>query len=328
MQVLITGGAGFIGSHLAEAMLERGRCVTAVDNLSTGSLRNIEHLNGNKNFRFVYETVMNETVMDRLVSECDIIFHLAAAVGVQLIVKDPVWTLETNLQGTEMVLKMARRYRKKVIIASTSEVYGKNGSEEFRENDDRVYGPTTKSRWCYAESKVIDEFLSFAYHKQFGLPIVICRFFNTVGPRQTGSYGMVIPRLVSQALEGKPLTVYGDGEQSRCFCNVRDTIRAVVALADEPKAIGEIFNVGSKEEVTIIELAERIRRQAGNDSPIVKIPYKEAYEEGFEDMRRRVPCIEKIRQAIGWKPSILLDETIGEIIAHFRSMSGAHASSL
>ena len=315
MHVLITGGAGFIGSHLAEAMLNQGRRVTIVDNLSTGSLKNIDDLLGKKNLCFVHETIMNETVMDRLVSECDVIIHLAAAVGVELIIKDPVLTIETNLLGTEMVLKMARRYRKKVLLASTSEVYGKNGSDAFEEGDDRLYGPTTKNRWCYAESKVIDEFLAFAYHKQFGLQVIICRFFNTVGLRQTGSYGMVIPRLVSQAIRGEPLTVYGDGQQSRCFCNVRDVIRAIITLIDEPKAIGEIFNIGSQEEVTIMELAERILRISGSKSSIVKIPYNKAYEEGFEDMQKRVPKIEKIWKIIGWKPSIVLDDTLVEIIS-------------
>jgi UDP-glucose 4-epimerase len=318
MHALITGGAGFIGSHLAEALLAQGHRVTAVDNLSTGRHQNIESLAANPQFQFVYETVTNETVMDRLVSECDVIFHLAAAVGVELIVKDPVKTIETNLEGTEVVLKLGRRYRKKALIASTSEVYGKSADLPFQEEADRVMGPTTKSRWSYAESKAIDEFLGLAYHKQFGLPVVICRFFNTVGPRQTGTYGMVIPRFVACALAGQPLRVYGDGLQTRCFCNVEDTVRAVIALAAEPQAVGEIYNVGSQEEITIGDLARRVVTRARSASPIVTVPYDEAYEKGFEDMQRRVPSIEKIRAAIGWQPTIPLDQTLDEVIAYFR----------
>ena len=318
MHALITGGAGFIGSHLAEALLMQGHTITAVDNLSTGRLANVEHLTGNARFHFVYETVTNETVMDRLLSECDIIFHLAASVGVKLIVKDPVWTIETNLQGTEMVLRLGRRYRKKVVLASTSEVYGKSDEIPFHEDADRVMGPTTKSRWSYAESKAIDEFLALAYHKQFDLPVVICRFFNTVGPRQTGNYGMVIPNFVQQALAGQAVTVYGDGNQSRCFCNVRDTVRAVIALAAEPKAVGEIYNVGSQDEITIGELARRVVARAQSQSPVIHVPYDEAYEKGFEDMYRRVPSIEKITAAIGWRPTIPLDQTLDEVIEYFR----------
>jgi UDP-glucose 4-epimerase len=258
--------------------------------------------------------------MDRLVSECDVIFHLAAAVGVELIVKDPVQTIETNLEGTEMVLKLGRRYRKKVLIASTSEVYGKSADLPFREDADRVMGPTIKSRWSYAESKAIDEFLGLAYHKQFGLPVVICRFFNTVGPRQTGTYGMVIPRFVERALAGEPLKVYGDGQQTRCFCNVKDTVRAVTALAAEPQAVGEIYNVGSQEEITIRALAERVVARAQSASPIVTVPYDEAYEKGFEDMQRRVPSVAKIKAAISWQPTIPLDQTLDEVIEYFRGM--------
>ncbi len=326
MRALITGGAGFIGSHLAEALLAAGHPVTAVDNLSTGRFANVEPLTADARFQFVYETVANETVLDRLVSECDVIFHLAAAVGVELIVKDPVWTIETNLEGTETVLKLGRRYRKKVLIASTSEVYGKSTAIPFREDADRVMGPTSKSRWSYAESKAIDEFLGLAYHKQFGLPVVICRFFNTVGPRQTGSYGMVIPRLVEQALAGRPLTVYGDGGQSRCFCNVRDTVRAVMALAAESRAVGEIYNVGSQEEITIGELARRVAARTQSQSPIVTVPYEEAYEKGFEDMYRRVPSLEKIKAAIGWQPTIALDQTLDEVIAYFRAPGSGRGS--
>lgn len=317
MHALITGGAGFIGSHLAGWLLAQGHTVVAVDNLSTGRYENVAPLAVSPSFQFVYETVTNETVMDRLVSMCDVIFHLAAAVGVQLIVKDPVRTLETNIQGTETVLRLARRYRKKVIIASTSEVYGKSPEVPFREDADRVMGATTKSRWSYAESKAIDEFLALAYHKQFEVPVVICRFFNTVGPRQTGMYGMVIPRFVQQALAGEPLTVYGDGLQTRCFCNVMDVVRAVTHLADEPKAVGEIYNVGSQEEISIQALAERVLERAGVAGSIQLIPYDQAYEKGFEDMYRRVPSIAKIKDAIGWEPSIPLSQTLDEVIAYF-----------
>ncbi len=316
--MLITGGAGFIGSHLAEALLAQGQRVTAVDDLSTGRLANIESLTRHPDFQFVYETITNETVMDRLASTSDVIFHLAAAVGVELIVKDPVRTLETNIEGTEVVLRLARRYRRKVLLASTSEVYGKSAALPFREDADRVMGPTVKSRWSYAESKAIDEFLGLAYHKQFGLPVVICRFFNTVGPRQTGAYGMVIPRLVQQALAGQPLTVYGDGQQSRCFCNVHDTVRAIIALAAAPEAVGEIYNVGSQEEITIAALAERILARTGSASPVMRVPYDQAYEKGFEDMQRRVPSIDKIRAAVGWQPTVALDETLDAVIDYFR----------
>jgi UDP-glucose 4-epimerase len=318
MHALITGGAGFIGSHLAEALLAEGHSVTVLDNLSTGRYENIAHLAEQPRFRFVRETVTNELVMDRLVSMCDVIFHLAAAVGVELIIKDPVWTIETNLEGTEVALRLARRYGTKVLLASTSEVYGKSTAIPFREDADRVMGPTTKSRWSYAESKAIDEFLALAYHKQFDVPVVICRFFNTVGPRQTGMYGMVIPRFVQQALAGKPITVYGDGQQTRCFCNVKDTVRAVMALAVEPQAVGEIYNVGSEDEITIRALAEQVLARTGSSAEIVIVPYDQAYEKGFEDMVRRVPSIAKIKAAIGWQPTISLDHTLDEVIAYFR----------
>jgi UDP-glucose 4-epimerase len=317
-RALITGGAGFIGSHLAEALLAQGQHVVVIDDLSTGRLENIAHLIEQPHFQFVNETIRNESVMDRLVSDCEVIYHLAAAVGVELIIKDPVRTIETNLLGTEVVLQLARRYRRKVLLASTSEVYGKSADLPFREEADRVMGATTKSRWSYAESKAMDEFLALAYHKQFNVPIVICRFFNTVGPRQTGTYGMVIPRLVKQAVADLPLTVYGDGQQSRCFCNVTDTVRAVVGLSAEPRAVGEIFNVGSSDEITILELAQRIMQRAHSRSEIKLIPYDQAYESGFEDMRRRVPSTDKIKAAIGWQPVISLDQTLDEVIAHFR----------
>ncbi len=299
----------------------QGQHVVVIDDLSTGRLENIAPLVNHPLFQFVNESIHTETVMDRLVSECDLIFHLAAAVGVELIIKDPVHTIETNLVGSEVVLRLARRYRRKVLLASTSEVYGKSADLPFRETADRVMGPTIKSRWSYAESKAMDEFLALAYHKQFNVPIVICRLFNTVGQRQTGTYGMVIPRLVQQAVKNEPLTVYDDGQQTRCFCNVKDTVRAVVALSQTTKADGEIFNIGSNEEVTILQLAQRIVTRAGSQSEIQFIPYDKAYEAGFEDMRRRVPAIDKIKAAIGWRPTIPLDQTLDEVIAQFRSES-------
>lgn len=315
---LITGGAGFIGSHLAEALLARDERITVVDDLSTGRLENIQPLMKHPRFRFAIETITNETVMDRLVSECDTILHLAAAVGVRLIVTDPVRTIETNVMGTEAVLRVARRYRKMTLIASTSEVFGKNNKVPFSEEDDGVYGATTRSRWAYATSKALDEFLALAYHRSLGLPVTIARFFNTVGPRQSGRYGMVIPRFVLQALANEPMTVYGDGRQSRCFCNVRDVVEAVIGLLNHPGALGQVFNVGSREEVTIRELAERVRARSGSSSKLVFIPYDEAYAEGFEDMQRRVPDIGKIRNLTGWEPHISLDATLDEIISYYR----------
>lgn len=320
MHVLITGGAGFIGSHLAEALLARGAVVVALDNLSTGRFENVAHLEANPRFQFVRETVTNETVMDQWVRESDVIVHLAAAVGVELVVKDPVLTLETNLGGTETVLRLARRHHKLVLLASTSEVYGKSADVPFREDGDRLMGPTSKSRWSYGESKAIDEFMGLAYHAQFGVPVIICRFFNTVGPRQTGTYGMVVPRFVQKALAGQPLPVHGDGTQSRCFCDVRDVVRAVLGLLDEPRAVGEIFNVGSQAEITIRALAERVLARAESRSEIVTIPYDQAYAKGFEDMHRRVPSIEKIKAAIGWEPTIGLDQTLDDVIAYFRNL--------
>jgi len=321
-RALITGGAGFIGSHLADRLLSDGMSVTAVDDLSTGRRENIQHLTSQPEFSFVHESVTNETVMDRLVSECDIIYHLAAAVGVDLIIKSPVQTIETNVLGTEAVLRLARRYHKKVLITSTSEVYGKSDNHPYREDDDRVMGPTTKSRWSYAESKALDEFLALAYQKEYGVPVVICRLFNCVGRRQTGSYGMVIPRLVKQAVEGKALTVYGDGKQSRCFCHVDDVLRALVGLAENWKAEGEIFNVGSRQEITILDLAHRIIELSGSKSGIEFVPYDQAYESGFEDMRRRVPNIQKIRKLIGWEPEIGLEQTLLEVIQEFEAAAG------
>src|SRR5688572_9972171 len=275
---LITGGAGFIGSHLAERLLAQGQHVTIIDNLSTGQLKNIAALEKHPHFRCAIEDIRNINVMDRLVSECDLIYHLAAAVGVQKIISEPIDTIEINIGGTEVVLKTARRYRKKVLIASTSEVYGKGVRIPFVEDDDSVMGPTTRSRWSYAASKAIDEFLALAYHKEVDLPVIIFRLFNTVGPRQTGQYGMVLPRFVRWALKNEPIQIYGDGQQQRCFCNVRDVVEAIHLLSEHPAAVGQVFNIGSSEEVTINELAQRVRTHAGSASELRLVPYEEAYE--------------------------------------------------
>ncbi|MDX2136873.1 MAG: GDP-mannose 4,6-dehydratase [Chloroflexota bacterium] len=315
---LITGGAGFIGSHLSETLLAAGHQVTIIDNLSTGRFENIAHLSENRYFRFAIEDIRNTSVMDRLVSECDVIYHLAAAVGVQRIISNPIETIETNIGGTEVVLATARRYRKKVLIASTSEVYGKGVRIPFSEDDDSLLGPTIRNRWSYAASKMIDEFLALAYHKEVGLPVVVFRLFNTVGPRQSGQYGMVVPRFVRWAIQNEPIMVYGDGEQQRCFGNVYDVVKAIRDLGESPRAIGEVFNIGSNEEISIGGLAERVRARAGSTSEIRYIPYEEAYETGFEDFRRRVPSIDKIRAAIEWEPTLTLDETIDQIIAYQR----------
>jgi UDP-glucose 4-epimerase len=312
--ILVTGGAGFIGSHLCELLVHNGHQVVAIDNLSTGRLENIQHLLPMAGFQFVRESITNSQVLDRLTSEADIIIHLAAVVGVQLIVEDPVHTIATNIMGTEAVLTTANRYGCKVMLASTSEVYGKGFKVPFNEEDDCVMGPTSHSRWSYATTKAIDEFLGLAYYHQFGLPVVVMRFFNTVGPRQTGRYGMVVPRFVRQALANDPLTIYGDGEQSRCFADVADIIDATVKLAAHPRAVGEVFNVGSTEEVTIRELAERVIAATGSRSNITYVPYDEAYAPGFEDMRRRVPDLEKVHQLIGYEPRYALDDTLKRVI--------------
>ena len=317
-KILVTGGAGFIGSHLCELLLQKGHTVVAIDNLSTGRLDNIQHLLQSPGFQFVRETITNTQVLDRLTSEADILIHLAAVVGVKLIVDDPVNTIATNIMGTEAVLTTANRYSCKVMLASTSEVYGKGFKVPFNEEDDCVMGPTSHSRWSYATSKAIDEFLGLAYYHQFGLPIVVMRFFNTVGPRQTGRYGMVLPRFVRQALAGEPITIYGDGEQSRCFADVADIIDATVKLAQHPGAVGQVFNIGSTEEVTIRELAERVIAATRSQSKIVYVPYEEAYAPGFEDMRRRVPDLEKIHQLIGYEPHYSLDETLQRVIVYER----------
>ena len=314
MRILITGGAGFIGSHLSDKLLKENYDVMIIDDLSTGRMENINHLKSNPNFHFAIETITNETVMDRLVSECDDIFHLAAAVGVELIVNKPVDVIERNILGTEVVLKIANRYKKKVFLASTSEIYGKSEQVPFSEDDDRLLGPTTKSRWSYSSSKAVDEFLGLAYFKEKNLPVIIGRFFNTIGPRQTGQYGMVVPRFVKQALKGESLTVYGDGNQSRCFAYVTDVVRASITLLEHPAAVGEIFNIGNDEAITINELAERVISITNSRSSIRHIPYDEAYESGFEDMQKRVPDLTKIRKMVGYSHEISLDEMIENII--------------
>ncbi len=317
-KILVTGGAGFIGSHLCELLVHNGHQVVAIDDLSTGRLDNIQHLMPIPSFQFVRETITNSQVLDRLTSEADILIHLAAVVGVKLIVEDPVNTIATNIMGTEAVLTTANRYQCKVMLASTSEVYGKGFKVPFNEEDDCLIGPTSHSRWSYATSKAIDEFLGLAYYHQFGLPVVVMRFFNTVGPRQTGRYGMVLPRFVRQALAGEPITIYGDGEQSRCFGDVADVIDATIKLAFHPGAIGQVFNIGSTEEVTICELAEKVIAATGSQSKIVYVPYEEAYAPGFEDMRRRVPDLSKIHQLIGYAPRYSLEDTIRRVIVYER----------
>jgi UDP-glucose 4-epimerase len=310
MHLLITGGAGFIGSHLADALLAQGHEVHVIDNLSTGRTENIQHLSRHPLFHFSRASIIDEIVLDRLASRSDIIVHLAAAVGVKLIVEHPVQTVKTNIMGTEAVLKTALRYGCRVLIASTSEVYGKLDAIPFAEENDIVLGATSKSRWAYACSKMLDEFLGFAYYREYGLPVVLMRLFNTVGPRQTGHYGMVIPRLMRQALRGEPITVYGDGTQMRCFCDVSDVVPAIIALAHHPEAIGNLYNIGNNEEVSIMELAERIKIIAKSTSDIVLVPYSEAYAPGFEDMQRRVPDIRKVNDLLGWVPTLGLNDIL------------------
>jgi UDP-glucose 4-epimerase len=318
MRVLITGGAGFIGSHLADTLLERGDEVYILDDLSTGSIDNIRHLRANPRFHYTIESVHVAPTVAELVDECDVVFHLAAAVGVRLIVESPVRTIETNVHGTEVVLEQANKKKKKVLVASTSEVYGLSDQIPFREDGNLVLGPTSKGRWSYACSKAIDEFLALAYWRERKLPTVIARLFNTVGPRQTGQYGMVVPTFVKQALTGRPITIFGDGTQTRCFTDVTDVAAALVKLMDHPDAVGEVFNIGSNQEVTIHFLAERVRTLAGSDSEIVCVPYEKAYGEGFEDMPRRVPDISKIGSLIGYRPTRSLDQILESVIAYFR----------
>lgn len=314
LRVLITGGAGFIGSHLADAYLQRDCDVFVIDDLSTGKIENIQHLKRNPRFHYTIESVHNHPVTAELVDQCDVVFHLAAAVGVKLIVESPVRTIETNVRGTEVVLSIANKKKKKVLIASTSEVYGLSSDVPFREDGNLVMGATTKGRWSYACSKAIDEFLALAYWREKKLPTIVVRLFNTVGPRQTGQYGMVIPTFVKQALSGRPITVYGDGKQSRCFGYVGDIIGALMALMENPKAVGQVFNIGSNQEITILDLARRIKELTHSSSEIVFVPYDEAYEEGFEDMPRRVPDISKVSELVGFRPNMSLDGILKSVI--------------
>jgi UDP-glucose 4-epimerase len=315
---LITGGAGFIGSHLSEALLERGHEVLVLDNLSTGSIDNIAHLKGRRGFEYFIDTVNNEPLLAELIDRSDVVFHFAAAVGVKLIVEQPVHTIETNVHGTEVVLKHANKKKKLVVIASTSEVYGKSNDVPFREDSDLVLGPTPKHRWAYACSKALDEFLALAYWKERKLPVIIVRFFNTVGPRQTGTYGMVIPNFVRQALAGEPITVFGDGTQTRSFSHVGDIVSALLKLVEEPRAIGEVINIGNPQEVTIRALAERVRELTDSKSTIKMVPYDEAYESGFEDMPRRVPDLTKLNRLVGFTPQHTLDDILTQVIEYFR----------
>ncbi|MEJ2704363.1 MAG: GDP-mannose 4,6-dehydratase [Sedimentisphaerales bacterium] len=318
MRTLVTGGAGFIGSHLCERLLKDGHCVDVVDDLSTGRIENIYHLTSNRDFTFVNDTVLNKMMMYTLIDKADMIYHLAGAVGVQLIVDEPVRTIETNIRGTEVVLEVAQKFRKKVLITSTSEVYGKSENKSFKEDQDCVLGATTYSRWSYACSKAIDEFLGLAYHRQYNLPVVLVRLFNTVGEKQTGQYGMVIPRFVQAALLGQPLMVYGDGKQTRCFAYVGDVIDALIALAKDPSAYGQVYNIGATEEVTIETLATMIIEMSGSHSQIQYVPYEQAYGKPFDDMMRRMPNLEKISKKIGYAPKMTLKDTLEVIIEHFR----------
>ena len=318
MNVLVTGGAGFIGSHLSELLLERGDRVTAIDNLSTGSHGNIEHLLGRTDFEFVLGSILNVDLMDDLAARVDAIYHLAAAVGVQLIVEKPLESLATNIRGSEVVFEKAHKYGCRVLVTSTSEIYGKNTSDRLHEDDDRILGSPLKSRWSYSEAKAIDEILAYTYYKEKGLETVIVRLFNTVGPRQTGSYGMVIPRFVTQAIRNEPLTVYGDGSQTRCFCYVGDVVSALVALMDHPEAYGKVFNLGGTDEISMDELAHKVVDVADSSSKVRHISYEEAYEEGFEDMQRRVPDITRANALIDFAPSVGLEDIIREVIAEQR----------
>ena len=319
MRVLLTGGAGFVGSHLAERLLDQGHEVFVIDDLSTGSMDNIVHLKDDRRFGYVVDSVMNDRLMAELVDRADVVFHLAAAVGVKLIVEAPVRTIETNVHGTEILLTHASKKGKLVVIFSTSEVYGKSTDVPFREDSDLVMGPTFKHRWAYACSKALDEFLALAYYRERALPVIVVRLFNTVGPRQTGRYGMVIPTFVRQALAGQPITVFGDGTQRRSFTYVGDVVAGLIALIGEPKAVGQVFNIGNGEEISMRALAEKVKAMTASASEIVTIPYDQAYEAGFEDMPRRVPDISKIRGLVGYEPKVQLEETLRRVIDYVRT---------
>ncbi len=319
MKSLITGGAGFIGSHVAEELLNQGNDVYVIDDLSTGSIENIEHLKKENKFFYFIDSISNEQLMAELVDKCDVIYHLAAAVGVKLIVESPVRTIETNIMGTEIVLKLANKKKKRVIIASSSEVYGKSNNLPYEEGDDLVLGPTYKGRWSYACSKAIDEFLALAYYREKKLPIIVVRLFNTVGPRQTGTYGMVLPSFVKQALLDHPITVFGDGQQSRCFAHVKDVAKGIITLAHKADAFGKVFNIGNTEEITIENLAKLVKTITKSHSKIIHIPYDEAYEEGFEDMRRRVPDISRIQKLTGFKPTYDVKEIVKSVVEFYRN---------
>ena len=323
MRVLITGGAGFIGSHLADAYITRGDEVYVLDDLSTGSIYNIEHLIGHPRFHHTIDSVQNRAVTAELVDRADVVFHLAAAVGVRLIIESPIQTIENNLQGVEVILELAAKKQRRVLIASTSEVYGRSTALPFREDGDLVLGPSTASRWSYACAKLMDEFLALAYSRERKLPTIVVRLFNTVGPRQTGHYGMVLPSFVRQALAGDPITVFGDGTQSRCFGYVGDVVGALMALMDHPGATGEVFNVGATEEITILGLAERVKALTGSSSEIVLIPYSEAYEDGFDDMPRRVPDLTKIGKLVGYRATTTLDQIIEHVIQYHEATAGS-----
>ncbi len=326
MRYLITGGAGFIGSHLAERLLEEGEHVVLLDNLSTGSMENIRHLKSSGRLDYHLDGIENRQVLAELVDDADVIVHLAAAVGVKLIVESPVRTIETNVNGTQMILEAANKKKKLVLIASTSEVYGKNTCVPFHEDADLVLGATTKGRWSYAASKALDEFLALSYWKEKKQPVIVVRFFNTVGPRQTGRYGMVLPNFVNRALHQEPIEVYGDGQQSRCFCDVRDTVEALLRLIPLDHAVGEVINIGNTEEVTIENLAKIVKHRTGSASPIHFVPYDKAYEPGFEDMMRRVPSIDKLHAMTGFRPQTSLADIIDRVAAYFRKMEGMEDS--
>jgi len=327
VRYLITGGAGFIGSHLAERLLKQGERVVLLDNLSTGSMENIRHLKGSNHLEYHLDGIENRQLLAELVDDADVIIHLAAAVGVKLIVESPVRTIETNVNGTQLILEAACKKKKLLLIASTSEVYGKNTQVPFHEDADLVLGPTTKGRWSYAASKALDEFLALSYWKEKKQPVIVARFFNTVGPRQTGRYGMVLPNFVKRAIDQAPIEVYGDGSQSRCFCDVRDTVEALLRLIPLERAIGEVVNIGNTEEVTMENLAKMVKQRTGSSSPIHFIPYDKAYEPGFEDMMRRVPCIDKLHALTGFRPQTSLVEIIDRVSAYFRQEDGFLAAS-